>query len=112
MSSTRRRDDAAGSEPSYDPTIVGLTFYTDDPEDPTAGFGERERMPIPEVGEVVRFADEQLEDEAGTVGPGRSERRYRVVDREFEYQRFEYEGLSGEDRCQVVVFVEVEVESI
>lgn len=112
MSGTRRGNDTAGPESSYDPTVVGVTFYTDDPETPIAGFGERERLPIPDVGEVVRIDEERLESGGDPVAPGGIERRYRVVDREFEYRRFEYDGLSGEDRCQVVVFVNVEVEPI
>lgn len=112
MSSTRRNNDTSDPGTSYDPTIVGLTFYTNAPEDPIAAFGERERLPIPDVGEIVRFDEERLEDGGNSIVAGGIERRYRVLDREFEYRRLEYGGLSGEDRCQVVVFVNVGVEAI
>lgn len=112
MSDTRRGSDTAGPKPSYDSTIIGITFHADDPEAPIASFGERERLPIPDVGEDVRFDEERLDRSGGPVVPGEVDRRYRVVDREFEYRRLEYDGLSGEDRCQVVVFITVEVEVI
>ena len=109
MISTRPGGETPDPGASYDPTIVGLTFYTDDPEEPIAGFGERERLPIPEIGEIVRFADERLEDGADTLDADRTEQGYRVVDREFEYRRLEYDGFSGEGRRQVVVLVGIEV---
>lgn len=113
MSDASRPEGRNGTSRSYDETIVGLTFYTDDPSEPVAEFGEQARLPIPEVGETVGFDDRQLEAaRRASIGPGTTERRYRVVDREFEYRRLDYDGFSGEDRRQVVVFVTLEVEPI
>lgn len=72
MSGMRRGNDTAGPASSYDPTVVGVTFYTDDPETPIAGFGERERLPIPDVGEVVRINEERLESGGDPVAPAES----------------------------------------
>lgn len=113
MSGTYRATDGTEDAPAYDRPIVGLSFYTDDPADPIAGFDKQVRVPIPEVGETVGFDSQQLTAAAaeGSIGPGDVERRYRVVGREFEYRQLDYDGFSGEDRCQVVVFVNVQVES-
>lgn len=103
----------SGDDPvsTYDEPIVGLSFYADDPAEPIAGFGERIRLPVPEVGETVAFASEDLDDPRADDAGDTSE-RYRVVDRSFEYRNVEYSGFSGEGRRQVVVVVAVEVEPI
>ncbi|MCH7659412.1 MAG: hypothetical protein IH933_02130 [Euryarchaeota archaeon] len=97
----------------YDDPIVGLSFYTDDPDEPIAGFGEQTRLPIPDVGESVRISNEHLDNvrSDGETDEG-THNRYRVLDREFEYRSLDYDGFSGEEHRQVVVLVSIGVEPI
>jgi hypothetical protein len=93
----------------YDDPIVGISFYTDDPAEPIAGFGEQTRLPIPDVGETVGISNEHLDDPQsdGRTDEEESLDRYRVKSREFEYRSVDYDGFSGEERRQVVVFVSI-----
>lgn len=98
----------------YDDPIVGISFYTDDPAEPIAGFGEQTQLPIPDVGETVRISNEHLDDPQPDNGTdeGESLDRYCVKNREFEYRSVDYDGFSGEERRQVVVFVNIGIEPI
>lgn len=102
-----------GDPPSaYDQPIVGLSFHTNDPGDPIAGFGEQVGLPIPDVGETVGISNEDLDDPQLDNGTDGERTQYRVLERAFEYRAVDYDGFSGEGRRQVVVVVNVEVEPI
>lgn len=95
------------SSAAYDTPIVAISFYTDDPDEPIAGFGEQARLPVPERGERVRLVSEDLDAEIDG-----DEREFRVTDRTFEYRSVDYDGFSGEGRRQVIVVANVEVEPV
>ena len=96
----------------YDDPIVGLSFYTDDPDEQIAGFGEQIRLPIPDVGESVRISNEHLDAQPDDRTNAERPNRFRVQSREFEYRSLDYNGFSGEEHRQVVVLVSLEVEPI